>query len=82
MQGLPPIPASLADEVRRYTESRSASWADWHPTERVGRNGTPVWCLLAKDEGHGFRKKENVDFQFYATILWMWSCRGQLPGIR
>ncbi len=42
VQGLPPIPASLADEVRRYTESRSASWADWHPTERVGRNGTPV----------------------------------------
>ncbi|HNS22966.1 MAG TPA: S9 family peptidase [Sedimentisphaerales bacterium] len=34
VQGLPPIPASLADEVRRYTESRSASLADWHPTER------------------------------------------------
>ena len=39
--------------------------------ERVGKNGTPVWYLLAKDEGHGFRKKENVDFQFYATILFV-----------
>jgi dipeptidyl aminopeptidase/acylaminoacyl peptidase len=37
--------------------------------ERVAKNGTPVWYLMAKDEGHGFRKKENVDFQFYATIL-------------
>jgi len=34
VHGLPPIPVSLAGEVRRYTESRSASFADWHPTER------------------------------------------------
>ena len=34
----------------------------------VKRNGTPVWYLLAMDEGHGFRKKANADFQFYATI--------------
>jgi dipeptidyl aminopeptidase/acylaminoacyl peptidase len=31
--------------------------------------GTPVWYLAAKDEGHGFAKKRNADFQFYATIL-------------
>jgi dipeptidyl aminopeptidase/acylaminoacyl peptidase len=31
--------------------------------------GVPVWYLMAKDEGHGFRKKSNQDFQFYATIL-------------
>lgn len=37
----------------------------------VQQNGTPVWYLEAKDEGHGFRKKNNVDFQFYATILFM-----------
>lgn len=29
---------------------------------------TPVWFLTAKNEGHGFSKKENVDFLFYATI--------------
>ena len=33
------------------------------------RRGMPVWYLMAKDEGHGFRKKGNQDFQFYATIL-------------
>jgi dipeptidyl aminopeptidase/acylaminoacyl peptidase len=33
--------------------------------------GTPVWYLMAKDEGHGFRKKRNADFQFYATVLFM-----------
>lgn len=33
------------------------------------QQGTPVWYLAAKDEGHGFAKKKNADFQFYATIL-------------
>ncbi len=33
------------------------------------RRGVPVWYLMAKDEGHGFRKKGNQDFQFYATIV-------------
>jgi hypothetical protein len=26
---------------------------------------------MAKDEGHGFGKKANRDFQFYATVLFM-----------
>jgi dipeptidyl aminopeptidase/acylaminoacyl peptidase len=34
----------------------------------VKRNAGPVWYLLAKDEGHGFRKKANADFQFYASV--------------
>lgn len=32
------------------------------------QQGTPVWHLVAKDEGHGFAKKQNADFQFYATV--------------
>ncbi len=39
--------------------------------QRVRQNGTPVWYLLATDEGHGFRKKTNADFQFYATVLFI-----------
>ena len=35
------------------------------------KRGTPVWYLMAKDEGHGFAKKKNADFQFYATVLFM-----------
>jgi dipeptidyl aminopeptidase/acylaminoacyl peptidase len=33
-EGIPPIPASLADEVQRYTVSRPALLADWHPGRR------------------------------------------------
>ena len=39
--------------------------------ERVKQNGSPVWYLMAKDEGHGFVKKPNVDFQFYATVTFV-----------
>jgi dipeptidyl aminopeptidase/acylaminoacyl peptidase len=35
------------------------------------QQGTQVWYLAAKDEGHGFAKKKNADFQFYATILFV-----------
>ncbi|HEY7026581.1 MAG TPA: S9 family peptidase [Gemmatimonadales bacterium] len=38
---------------------------------RVKQNGSPVWYLMANDEGHGFRKKNNVDFQFYATVTFV-----------
>ncbi|MCY7351348.1 MAG: S9 family peptidase [Cytophagaceae bacterium] len=34
----------------------------------VRKNGSPVWYLEAKDEGHGFRKKGNQDFLFYTTV--------------
>src|ERR1700734_3536513 len=37
----------------------------------VRTNGTPVWWLLAKDEGHGFGKKKNRDYQFYATVVFV-----------
>ncbi len=39
--------------------------------ERIRKNGGPVWYLEAKDEGHGFRKKSNADFQFYATVMFI-----------
>lgn len=35
------------------------------------QQGTPVWYLMAKDEGHGFRKKLNQDYQFYATVAFL-----------
>jgi dipeptidyl aminopeptidase/acylaminoacyl peptidase len=37
----------------------------------VRKNGSPVWYLMARDEGHGFAKKRNQDFQFYATVRFM-----------
>ena len=38
---------------------------------KVRANGTPVWYLRAENEGHGFARKENADFLFYATVLFM-----------
>src|SRR5919205_1063280 len=39
-EGLPPIPASLAEEVRRYTEFRTAGLSSWHPVRREMLIGT------------------------------------------
>jgi dipeptidyl aminopeptidase/acylaminoacyl peptidase len=39
--------------------------------KKVKQNGKPVWYLMAKDEGHGFAKKSNADFQFYATVMFV-----------
>jgi dipeptidyl aminopeptidase/acylaminoacyl peptidase len=34
----------------------------------VREHGGDAWYLMAKDEGHGFQKKKNADFQFLAMI--------------
>ena len=51
----PRVPLSAADEM----------------VLRIRRTGIPVWYLLGKDEGHNFRKKSNVDFQFYAAVAFV-----------
>ena len=48
----PRVPASEAEQL----------------VARMRTGGVPVWYLLAKDEGHGLRKKSNADFQFLATV--------------
>ena len=35
------------------------------------KNGIETWYLLAKDEGHGFRKQANREFQFLTTIQFL-----------
>jgi dipeptidyl aminopeptidase/acylaminoacyl peptidase len=39
--------------------------------DKLKQNGQPVWFLIAADEGHGYAKKKNRDFQFYATIMFV-----------
>jgi dipeptidyl aminopeptidase/acylaminoacyl peptidase len=39
--------------------------------DTVKKNGTPVWFLMADNEGHGFGRKQNQDFQFYATVAFL-----------
>ncbi len=38
---------------------------------KARENKTPVWYLRAENEGHGFARKENADFQFYATVMFV-----------
>ena len=38
---------------------------------QLKKQNTPVWFLMALDEGHGFAKKSNSDFLFYAQIKFM-----------
>ncbi len=39
--------------------------------DMVHERGVPAWYLVAEDEGHGFRKRRNADYQFYSTILFV-----------
>ncbi len=57
IQGLndPRVPASEAEQI----------------VEKVRQNGGDVWYLLAKDEGHGFRKKSNRDYYNAAIALFL-----------
>jgi dipeptidyl aminopeptidase/acylaminoacyl peptidase len=32
------------------------------------KQGTPVWYVLAKDEGHGYQKQSNRDYAAYVTL--------------
>src|SRR5262245_9024143 len=54
-QDVPPIPASLAEEVGRYTDFRSAGFWGWHPTKRemlIGtRFGNVTQAHLVKSPG-------------------------------
>jgi len=51
----PRVPKSEADQMVAALKAQS----------------TPVWYLAAKDEGHGFAKKKNADFQFYSTVMFV-----------
>ena len=37
----------------------------------VRKNNVPVWFLMADNEGHGFRRKPNADYEFYATVKFL-----------
>jgi dipeptidyl aminopeptidase/acylaminoacyl peptidase len=51
----PRVPASEAEQILATLKKQK----------------TPVWYLLAKDEGHGFAKKKNADFLFFATVAFV-----------
>jgi dipeptidyl aminopeptidase/acylaminoacyl peptidase len=54
----PRVPASEAEQIVR----------------KVRAGGTPVWYLLARNEGHGFRKKANQRAYLAAMALFLERC--------
>ncbi|MEP7170738.1 MAG: prolyl oligopeptidase family serine peptidase, partial [Bacteroidota bacterium] len=39
--------------------------------QKLQEKGNTVWFLLGNDEGHGFRKKTNIDYMQWAIILFL-----------
>ncbi len=51
----PRVPVSESDQI----------------VEALKKRGTPVWYIMAKDEGHGYQKKANQDYAFFADIMFL-----------
>jgi dipeptidyl aminopeptidase/acylaminoacyl peptidase len=51
----PRVPISEADQIVKTVRAR----------------GVPVWYLVANDEGHGFRKRANADYQLFVTARFL-----------
>ncbi len=49
----------------------------------IRAKGGTAWHLLGKNEGHGFAKKENIDYQFWSTLMfWEKTLLGQAEGMK
>jgi dipeptidyl aminopeptidase/acylaminoacyl peptidase len=61
----PRVPASEADQIIAAVRAR----------------GGTAWHLLARNEGHGFRRKENADFMFWTQLaFWQKHLLGRTDG--
>lgn len=60
----PRVPASEAEQI----------------VKAIRANGRTAWHLLGQDEGHGFAKKANQDYQFWTSLLfWQQTLLGAKP---
>lgn len=71
-------PANNADKITKplfVVAGKNDPRVPWTESQQmvavVRKNGAPVWFLMANDEGHGFGKKKNIDYQFYSTVLFI-----------
>ncbi len=61
----PRVPASEADQM----------------VAAVRANGREAWHLIGENEGHGFAKKENADYQFWTSLMfWDRNLLGNAPA--
>ena len=68
-------PLTNAEQVKKpllITQGKNDPRVPWTESEQIVRKlqarGVPVWYLLAENEGHGFARRENADYQF-ATLV-------------
>ncbi|TCD01938.1 S9 family peptidase [Erythrobacteraceae bacterium CFH 75059] len=61
----PRVPASEADQI----------------VEAVRAQGREAWHLVGQNEGHGFARKENADYQFWTSLMfWQRHLLGDAQG--
>jgi dipeptidyl aminopeptidase/acylaminoacyl peptidase len=68
-------PLAQLDQIKRpllLAQGRLDPRVPWQESQHVVHSlrerGVPVWHLLADNEGHGFARRENLDY-FYAALL-------------
>ena len=71
-------PANHADKIPQplfviqgLNDPRAPASESGQMVKAIREHGGTVWYLMAKDEGHGFQKKRNVDFLFQSTVLFL-----------
>ncbi|MBN1420319.1 MAG: prolyl oligopeptidase family serine peptidase [Planctomycetes bacterium] len=72
---------SPANNARKITkpifivQGRNDPRVPWTESEQMvatlKEQGTPVWYLMAKDEGHGFSKKKNAEFYLLTAAMFV-----------
>ncbi len=68
-------PLNLAEHISKplmVVQGKNDPRVPWTESEQIVRTlqqrGTPVWYLLADNEGHGFARRENADY-YFATLV-------------
>ena len=71
-------PLNHAEKIKKplfVIQGKNDPRVPWTESEQIvstlKKGNIPVWYLLANDEGHGFAKKKNQDYQFYATVMFI-----------
>jgi dipeptidyl aminopeptidase/acylaminoacyl peptidase len=71
-------PANRAQDITKplfVVQGRNDPRVPYTEAEQIvalARANNPfVWYLRAENEGHGFARKENADYQFYATVMFV-----------
>ncbi len=68
-------PLNLSDKISKpllVAQGKNDPRVPWTESEQIVRKlqarNSPVWYLLADNEGHGFSRRENADF-YFATLV-------------